>query len=190
MLNGVPSPERQPPPPSPTDRTPNAQLKRMSPVDPQFEQLSAYIDGELSAPEARAVEDWLASDPQARYLYRQLSSMQAALGQIRPPARSPAEMEQMTQRVFTLADRAVGIPSFPRLFPHQLYQKVAAVVVVVLGSGLSTWQWQPPQPLISLEDPPVTISSLPPSARIAERYLLHPPASQDPYSILFTETDL
>lgn len=193
MLNGVPSPERHPFSSDAYSGNPahsDLIFDEMPLVDREFEQLSAYLDGELSPQEARAVEDWIAAEPRAKKLYSNLSSIQASFDPIHRPTADSTEIDRMAEQVFTLADSPQ--PGSVRHLPHMpmICQKVAAILVLALGSGLSTWQWRSPQPLISMEDPPVTISGLPPSARMAERYLLDPPASQDPYSILFVEADL
>lgn len=182
MLNGVPSPERHPLTAQNGSHLPPESLP---PIDLQFEQLSAYLDGELPASEVKAVEEWLAADPQARRQYSHLRSLQASIDQI-APAGSSLDIDRLAIQVFAQVDQPQVIP----LFPRQMAEKVAAAAVLLLGSSLSVWHAQPPQPLISLEDPPVTISSLPASARIAEQYLLTPPASQDPYAILFVEAEL
>jgi hypothetical protein len=140
--------------------------------DPRFEQLSAYLDGELSSQEARLVEEWLAQDPSARVLYRNLSTVQAALQRL---PLSPKE-----RSVKLICSAKSGLCCSPRPL-----QRLAAFLVICLGVGLTGWQ---PQPLLSIDDPPVSIARILPSARIAQRYLLHSPTSQDPYTILFTET--
>jgi anti-sigma factor RsiW len=73
--------------PNPDPRDPQQELPV---VDERFEQLSAYLDGELSSQEARQVEDWLASDPQARQLYSQLAALQAGLANLKAPTLDPS----------------------------------------------------------------------------------------------------
>lgn len=142
--------------------------------DPRFEQLSAYLDGELSSQEARLVEDWLAQDPSAQVLYRNLSTVQAALQRL--------PLSHKDRRIQSGAFVKSASPP-PR--SQSPLQRIAALLVICLGVGLTGWQ---PQPLLSIDDPPVSIARILPSARIAQRYLFHSPTSQDPYTILFTET--
>ncbi len=166
------------PPPPPPD---------LPPVDPSFEQLSAYLDGELSAAEARQVEDWLARDPQARQLYSQLAALQAGLANLEVPTMSPSETEVLISRVFEALDQAPGWGSRQRR-SLPAWGQVAAALLVLVGAGWAGWRWFHPQPLVSLEEPPVRVAVIPPSARVAQRYLFEVGQKQDAYSILFDWT--
>jgi anti-sigma factor RsiW len=57
----------------------------------RFELLSAYLDGEVTAPERRQVEEWLEKDPATQRLYSRLLSMQHSFLSIPvPPAEKSA----------------------------------------------------------------------------------------------------
>ncbi len=162
-------------------------------VDPRFEQLSAYLDGELSGPEARIVETWLTEDPALRQLYVQLSGIQAGFDRLPRPAKG--DTSQLVAQVFErvrLSDPQPAPPPYwwrrktcsgwPPIPPMRI-PMVAAALALLSGS---VWAlWPQPQPIISLEDPPVEIAQIPEATLLAERYLLQPEAEQDPYAILF-----
>jgi anti-sigma factor RsiW len=152
-------------------------------VGPEFEQLSAYLDGELSAADSQAVETWLQQDPQAQRLYQQLQMLQSKLDHLPVPYTSPPDLEQLTERVF-----AVVADSWWRDLRHRAQRvipQVAAAMAVLVGSGYLGWRWVHPQPVVSLDTPPVQVSRLPASSRTAGRYLLEAADTQDAYTILF-----
>lgn len=170
--------------PNPDPRDPQQELPV---VDERFEQLSAYLDGELSSQEARQVEDWLASDPQARQLYSQLAALQAGLANLKAPTLDPIQTELLISRVFAELDRRPVLDLGWRRRKGTPWGRVAAAVVALAGAGWVGWgwRWSHPQPLVSLEDPPVRVAIVPASARVAQRYLFEPGQKQDAYSILF-----
>jgi hypothetical protein len=168
--------------PNPDPRDPQQELPV---VDERFEQLSAYLDGELSSQEARQVEDWLASDPQARQLYSQLAALQAGLANLKAPTLDPIQTELLISRVFAELDRRPMLDLGWRQRKGTPWGRVAAAVVALAGAGWVGWRWSHPQPLVSLEDPPVRVAIVPASARVAQRYLFEPGQKQDAYSILF-----
>ncbi|MFS8796152.1 zf-HC2 domain-containing protein [Synechococcus sp. R70.1] len=157
----------------------------LPPVEECFEQLSAYLDGELSPQEARQVEDWLASDPQAQQLYSQLSALQAGLANLKAPTLDPVQTELLISRVFEKLDRRPEVALGWRRRSGFPWRQVAAAVVALAGAGWAGWRWLHPQPLVSLEDPPVRVAIVPASAWVAQRYLFEPGQKQDAYSILF-----
>ncbi|MEN9238728.1 MAG: zf-HC2 domain-containing protein [Thermostichus sp. DG_1_6_bins_120] len=180
MFRGNPNPERGDPCNHPWQELPQ--------VEERFEQLSAYLDGELSPEEAQQVEDWLASDVQARQLYSQLASLQAGLANLEPPTLSNAQTELLISRVFDELDQApmVDLGWGSRQWQgRNLWRQVTAAVVALAGAGWLGWRWSHPQPLVSLENPPVRVAIVPASARVAQRYLFEPGQKQDAYSILF-----
>lgn len=168
--------------PNPDPRDPQQELPV---VDERFEQLSAYLDGELSSQEARQVEDWLASDPQARQLYSQLAALQAGLANLKAPTLNSTQTELLISRVFAELDRRPMLDLGWRRRKGTPWGRVAAAVVALAGAGWAGWRWSHPQPLVSLEDPPVRVAIVPASARVAQRYLFEPGQKQDAYSILF-----
>ncbi|NJL98183.1 MAG: hypothetical protein HC924_04835 [Synechococcaceae cyanobacterium SM2_3_2] len=158
-------------------------------VDSRFEQLSAYLDGELSAAEARQVEGWLTEDPDLRQMYVQLSSLQAGFERL--PVDPASDVEALVAQVWA----QVSLPDLTSSQPAQGHSRrwgrrissVAAGLALLAGSSVGLWQGMRPQPMVSLEDPPVTIARIPPSTLQAERYLFQPETSQDAYLILFDE---
>ena len=157
-------------------------------VEERFEQLSAYLDGELSPQEARQVEDWLASDPQARQLYSQLAALQAGLANLKAPTPDPVQTELLISRVFEKLNQTPELDLGWRRRRGFSWGRVAAAVVALAGAGWAGWRWLQPQPLVSLENPPVRVAIVPASARVAQRYLFEPGQKQDAYSILFETT--
>lgn len=180
MFRGNFNPDRGDPPLDPA--------QELAVVDKRFEQLSAYLDGELSTQEARQVEDWLATDAQGRQLYSQLAALQAGLANLEVPTTDSTQTELLISRVFDELDQApvahLGWGSRQRR-PHNPWGQVAAALLVLAGAGWAGWRWYHPQPLVSLEEPPVRVAIVPASARVAQRYLFDPGQKQDAYSILF-----
>ncbi|MFS8860511.1 anti-sigma factor family protein [Synechococcus sp. B60.1] len=167
---------------------PRDSQQEMPLVEERFEQLSAYLDGELSPQEARQVEDWLARDPQARQLYSQLAALQAGLANLKAPTLDPVQTELLISRVFEELDRRPALELGWWRRRGTPWGRVAAAVVALAGAGWAGWRWLQPQPLVSLENPPVRVAIVPASARVAQRYLFEPGQKQDAYSILFETT--
>jgi ferric-dicitrate binding protein FerR (iron transport regulator) len=70
----------------------------------RFELLSAYLDGEVTAPERRQVEAWLKTDPKMQALYARMLKMQQGIRRI--PAPVPAQtVEQTVQQVVSRIER-------------------------------------------------------------------------------------
>ncbi|MEN9221901.1 MAG: hypothetical protein Q6M04_05630 [Thermostichus sp. BF3_bins_97] len=179
MFRGNPNPDHGDPRNHPPQELPR--------VEERFEQLSAYLDGELSAQEARQVEDWLAADAQGRQLYSQLAALQAGLANLETPTLDSTQTELLISRVFDELDQApvVDLGWGSQRRRRNPWGRVAAAVVVLAGAGWAGWRWYNPQPLVSLDHPPVRVSIVPASARVAQRYLFEPGQKQDAYSILF-----
>jgi Putative zinc-finger len=70
----------------------------------RFELLSAYLDGEVTAPERRQVEAWLKSDPKMQSLYARMLKMQQGIRRLPTPV--PAQtVEQTVQQVVSRIER-------------------------------------------------------------------------------------
>jgi anti-sigma factor RsiW len=70
----------------------------------RFELLSAYLDGEVTAPERRQVEAWLKTDPKMQLLYARMLKMQQGIRRLPTPA--PAQtVEQTVQQVVSRLER-------------------------------------------------------------------------------------
>jgi anti-sigma factor RsiW len=68
----------------------------------RFELLSAYLDGEVTAPERRQVEEWLTNDPTTKRLYSRLLMMQHGFQAMPVPAAEQSAQElaaKVLQRV-------------------------------------------------------------------------------------------
>lgn len=121
------------------------------------EQLSAYIDGELSPAERAEVDLWLARDPKARALVAEFGLLRGAVaaGIEAEAAKVPeARFEQIWDEIDRALDRetsaqpvAQAAPSLwvrmlgvlrPVWVPVTATAAVAAVVVGVIGSGAIT----------------------------------------------------
>ncbi|HAG85621.1 MAG TPA: Fis family transcriptional regulator [Cyanobacteria bacterium UBA12227] len=70
----------------------------------QFELLSAYIDGEVTAAERYQVQDWLANDPEMQHLYARLLKLRRGLQKLPVPATEITPQET-TDRVFARINR-------------------------------------------------------------------------------------
>jgi hypothetical protein len=70
----------------------------------RFELLSAYLDGEVTAPERRQVESWLKSDPKMQSLYARMLKMQQGIRRMPMPAPE-LSVEQTVQQVVSRIER-------------------------------------------------------------------------------------
>jgi anti-sigma factor RsiW len=71
----------------------------------QFELLSAYLDGEVSAAERKQVEVWLDTDPKLRQTYQRLLTLQSGLKAM--PIEAPSiQPEQLARNVMKRVDRS------------------------------------------------------------------------------------
>lgn len=118
----------------------------------RFELISAYLDGEVSASERKQVEDWLASDPVAKRLYKRLLTLRQGLQTLPVPATTQTS-QQVTERVLQRLERR---------FRWRLVWGGGAIAALLLG-GLSTIledrAWAPQIAQVPLESPTVAITS-------------------------------
>ncbi|MBG1263142.1 anti-sigma factor family protein [Nostoc commune] len=70
----------------------------------RFELLSAYLDGEVTAPERRQVEEWLANDASVQCLYARLLKLRQGLRTLPVPAAQQSP-EATVQQVLTRLHR-------------------------------------------------------------------------------------
>ena len=70
----------------------------------RFELLSAYLDGEVTAPERKQVEEWLATDPAIQRLYGRLLMLRQGLRSM-PVPTTQQPVEQTVEQVFFRLDR-------------------------------------------------------------------------------------
>ncbi|WP_218082895.1 anti-sigma factor family protein [Anthocerotibacter panamensis] len=129
--------------------------------DKHFERLSAYLDGELSPQECRAVEAWLQSNPEAQQSYCRLRRLSCALDYV--PAGPGTEIDP--ERLFRRAQKhTVALWS-------SVGGAAAAVVVGMLYLPALM------APMQALGTPTVRIS----------QYLLEDTAPVDPYTVLLSD---
>ncbi len=108
------------------------------------DQLSAYLDGELTAAERAEVEAWLARDEHARRTLAELERTAAALGSL-PRARAPDELlELITSQVerrelLGIDGRAAGVPR-PLVRSVGRWLASAAVIAMAASAGWLTFQ--------------------------------------------------
>nr|WP_161824517.1 zf-HC2 domain-containing protein [Petrachloros mirabilis] len=95
----------------------------------RFELLSAYLDGEVSAPERQQVETWLQTDSEFQALYQQLLTLQQ--GWQRMPLPAATAVEQTLEQVMARLDRRSRLVS-----PWLGLGAIAAAAIVGLVSGL------------------------------------------------------
>lgn len=90
----------------------------------QFELLSAYLDGEVSAAERKQVEASLDNDPKLRQTYQRLLTLQSGLKAI--PIEAPSiQPEQLARNVIKRVDRS------RRLW---IWGGIGTAAAVVMGS--------------------------------------------------------
>lgn len=88
-----------------------------------IEQLSAYLDGQLSPGEKARLESRLARDPQLRAVMDELTQSRALLRQL-PPRRAP--------RNFTLTPAMAGVrPPLPRPYPTLRWASLLATLLLI-----------------------------------------------------------
>jgi hypothetical protein len=95
------------------------------------EQLSAYLDGELSPAEVQQIEQVLANDPALAEELRQLRATRDLLGQLPRTSAGP----DFTTRVMQRIGHRPALRVWPRVVA------VAATLVVLAGVGLSLLYW-------------------------------------------------
>jgi anti-sigma factor RsiW len=131
------------------------------------EDLVAYLDGELPAEEARAVEAWLAGDAEAQQLRRQLQEdslalrglLSAVLREPAPQALQDAIAAAASDRAQTGADGATvaPVPDRGRSRPMVPWLAAAAAVCLVVGGlgGFLAGQQQARQELAAATPQPL-----------------------------------
>jgi negative regulator of sigma E activity len=72
-------------------------------LDERLELLSTYLDGEANASERQQVEAWLATDPQFKKLYEQMSAIGQGF-QALPVLASDRAAEQIVSQIFDRVD--------------------------------------------------------------------------------------
>jgi len=70
-------------------------------------QIQAFVDGELSARQARKVEEWLANDTEAQTLVRELQATKAALAHNEPQVGLPETREFYWSKIQRQIEAAV-----------------------------------------------------------------------------------
>ncbi|MBC8122358.1 MAG: hypothetical protein H7Y22_11030 [Gemmatimonadaceae bacterium] len=142
----------------------------------RFEQISAYLDGELSGPQKQQVEQWLERDPEAQQIYQDLSRLNQEFARLVPPT-SDSE----------LADRVLQQISLSRRWFGGGVAAAAAVALAVLGF----WPQSLLEPVQQAQLPPVVddaqtdgLSREQPYLEVARTYILQDEAGVNPYQIL------
>lgn len=162
------------------------------PLDDRFEQLSAFIDGELSETEQAEVQRWLALDPNARAQYRQLLQMQSGFSRLAVPESVRNSGETTAELVLERLEQPRWLPN-PKTRWGQFSRRYAPIAAGAIAAftGWATWDiLHPPEPMVSLDMPPVVIPTLvseSPATQEAGTYLLAPSGDRDPYAILFED---
>lgn len=160
----------------------------------RFEQLSAYLDGELSEAERATVEQMLASDIEVQAQYRQLARLQSSFSHLSVPAAARNNGDATAERVLERLQQPRWLPA-PLMQGHKFYRHYAPIAAGLLAAftGWTAWEvLHSPQPLVSLETAPVVIPTLvvnSPATRQAGSYLLAPTSDRDAYQILFDEKE-
>lgn len=148
-------------------------------VDPQWEAISAYVDGELDPAARRAVEVWLEHDPEARCVHAQFCQVRRHLEQM--PV--PRQREDLAAQVLQRAQRENRTALLWRTFQ-------TATIATVAWMGWQLWPRPVELALVSLEEPPVEIAVMPEKSRTTQQaatYLLANKAEPDALAILLRE---
>ena len=99
------------------------------PASRDLEQLSAYLDGQLSQADGARLESHIQTDPELRSIYEGLRQTRSLLRQL-PARRAP--------RNFRLTPQMVGIkPSMPRSFPIFRLASVLASILLLIGYAIN-----------------------------------------------------
>lgn len=141
----------------------------------RFEQISAYLDGELSGPQKQQVEQWLECDPEARQIYQDLSRLNREFARLVPHI-SDSE----------LADRVLQQISLSRRWFGGGVAAAAAVALAVLGFWPQSLLEPVQQAQLPLVDDARTdgLSREQPYLEVARTYVLQDEAGVNPYQIL------
>ena len=107
----------------------------MSTRDELAENLTAYIDGELSELEAKRMEEALKSDPELAKLEQQLRATVTAVEKMTAPEPSRDLRRAVLNRLDekTTLEKLRALFTLPRLVPLAGLAAAAAVTVVVMG---------------------------------------------------------
>jgi len=161
----------------------------------RWEMLSAYVDGELSEQEETVVIACLDRDPEAQRILRELQTLQH-LWQRMPYPAQPSEpvmkavMQSLKPTHRTQRWAKIWAKTGARTGARTWAGTVAATIGVIAGSSGLHWRLWDPQPLVSLDSPPVRVTVRPTATQVAGTYLLTPPRTRDPFVILFHDEPL
>ena len=163
----------------------------------EWEVLSAYVDGEVTASERQQVEQRLLNDCEYRQVYWSILHLQDGLAHLAAPhvhTQSSVTADDVADAVMNRLERS---PITGLVSPQWARQcaKVAAGVALLVTAGGFLWRINHPHPqlVISVDEPPLEIPKTiaPPeltSTRKAQAYLLTPGTHDDAYSILLTDS--
>jgi hypothetical protein len=102
-------------------------MKQFSPRD--LEQISAYLDGQLSQDDSARLASRLKTDPELRAVYEEMRQSQALLRKL-PMRRAP--------RNFRLTAKMAGVkPPLPRIFPLFRLASAFAAILFFMGYALN-----------------------------------------------------
>ncbi|MCO6043994.1 hypothetical protein NG895_08745 [Aeoliella sp. ICT_H6.2] len=107
-----------------------------TPFQPDDELLSAYIDGELSADELRAVEEWIATDPAAQALVEELRNVSNTVQSL-PRTAVPAEWTaQLAQRLDEATSSKTSLGA-----KHEENGQAGGIASLPIGRSKRGWWW-------------------------------------------------
>lgn len=130
----------------------------MTPKDRQYEQLSAYIDGELSETARAEVEGWLAGDADARRLLEELRHAARLVGGLPRSAAPKGLSAEVTARLEreALLGASVASESAARRVP--LWQRGLAIAASLLLIVTASWLMWPELPKPPSESPTIAVA--------------------------------
>ncbi|MEM6445289.1 MAG: hypothetical protein AAF704_01810 [Cyanobacteria bacterium P01_D01_bin.123] len=160
----------------------------------RFEQLSAYLDDELTDAERAQVQQWMDLDPRARAQYRQFVQLRSGFSRLSVPDVARNNGDATAERVLERLQKPWWRPPSPTRWGkvYRRYAPIAAGAIAAFTGWVAWEAFHPPQPLVSLDTPPVVIPTLvanSPAMRQAGTYLLGPTSDRDAYTILFDDAE-
>lgn len=99
-------------------------------------KIQAYLDGELTGAQARQVEEWLASDPDAKLLHAELQATRATIRANEPEAKLPVPHEFYWNQIRRAIEQADPSETTAESAPRPWLSLLGRYLVPVSGFAL------------------------------------------------------